>query len=56
MIHGKDDTLISPSGGERTAELIPNAKFVLVEDMGHDMPKPLWGFLVKLITDFVARH
>lgn len=56
VIHGKDDTLISPSGGERTAELIPNAKLVLVEDMGHDMPKPLWGFLVELITDFVARH
>ena len=56
VIHGKDDTLISPSGGERTAELIPNAKFVLVEDMGHDMPKPLWGFFVDLITDFVAKH
>ena len=56
VIHGKDDTLISPSGGERTAELIPNAKLVLVEDMGHDMPKPLWGFLVELITDFVAKH
>ena len=56
VIHGKDDTLISPSGGERTAELIPNAKLVLVDDMGHDMPKPLWGFLVKLITDFVDRH
>ena len=56
VIHGKDDTLISPSGGERTAELIPNAKFVLVEDMGHDMPKPLWGFLVELISEFVAKH
>jgi pimeloyl-ACP methyl ester carboxylesterase len=56
VIHGKDDTLISSAGGERTAELIPNAKFVLVDDMGHDMPKPLWGFLVELITDFVAKH
>ena len=56
VIHGKDDTLISPSGGERTAELIPGAKYVLVEDMGHDMPKPLWGYLVELITDFVAEN
>ena len=56
VIHGKDDTLITPSGGRRTAELIPNAKFVLVDDMGHDMPKPLWGFLVDLIYDFVAKH
>lgn len=56
VIHGKDDTLITPSGGERTAELIPNARFVLVEDMGHDMPKPLWGYLVELITDFAAAN
>ena len=56
VIHGKDDTLISPSGGERTAELIPNAKLVLVDDMGHDMPKPLWGYLVDLISDFALRN
>ncbi|CAB5062828.1 unannotated protein [freshwater metagenome] len=56
VIHGKDDTLISPSGGERTAELIPNAKLVLVDDMGHDMPKPLWGYLVDLISDFTLRN
>jgi pimeloyl-ACP methyl ester carboxylesterase len=55
-VHGKDDTLISPSGGERTAELIPGAEFVLVDDMGHDMPKPLWGYLVELISGFVAKH
>ena len=56
VVHGKDDTLISPSGGERTAELIPGAKFVLVEDMGHDMPKPLWGYLVELISDFALKN
>ena len=56
VIHGKDDTLISPSGGERTAELIPNAKLVLVDDMGHDMPKPLWGYLVDLISDFALKN
>ena len=56
VIHGKDDTLISPSGGERTAELIPNAKLVLVDDMGHDMPKPLWGYLVDLISDFASNN
>ena len=56
VVHGKDDTLISPSGGERTAELIPGAKFVLVEDMGHDMPKPLWGYLVELISDFTLKN
>ena len=56
VIHGKDDTLISPSGGERTAELIPNAELVLVDDMGHDMPKPLWRYLVELISDFALKN
>jgi pimeloyl-ACP methyl ester carboxylesterase len=56
VIHGTDDTLITPSGGERTAELVPNSTLVMVDDMGHDMPKPLWGYLVELISGFVAKH
>jgi pimeloyl-ACP methyl ester carboxylesterase len=42
VMHGLDDTLIAPSGGERTAALIPRARLLLIEDMGHDRPKPLW--------------
>ncbi|NBO68185.1 MAG: alpha/beta hydrolase, partial [Actinobacteria bacterium] len=56
VIHGKDDTLITPSGGERTAELIANAKLVLVDDMGHDLPQPLWGKFVELVSDFVSTN
>jgi pimeloyl-ACP methyl ester carboxylesterase len=56
VVHGKDDTLISPSGGERTAELIPGAKLVLVDDMGHDMPMQLWGYLVELISDLALKN
>ena len=56
VIHGKDDTLITPSGGERTAELIPNAKLVLVDDMGHDLPQPLWGKLVEIVSEFVSTN
>ena len=56
VIHGKDDTLITPSGGERTAELIPNAKFVLIDDMGHDLPQPLWGNFVALVAEFVSKN
>jgi pimeloyl-ACP methyl ester carboxylesterase len=49
VIHGRDDTLITPSGGERTAELIPGAQLMLVTDMGHDRPPELWGELVEAI-------
>ncbi len=46
VIHGLDDALINPSGGRRTAELVPRAHLLEVADMGHDMPRPLWPFLV----------
>jgi pimeloyl-ACP methyl ester carboxylesterase len=51
VIHGLDDTLIAPSGGERTAELIPGARLMLVKDMGHDRPQPLWPVLSAAILD-----
>jgi len=52
VIHGTEDQLITPSGGERTAELIPNSTLLMVEDMGHDMPKPLW----PLYMDAISKH
>ncbi len=52
VIHGRDDTLILPVGGERTAELIPGANLLLLHDMGHDLPRPLW----PLIVDAMISH
>jgi len=52
VIHGRDDTLIKPIGGERTAELIPGANLLLLHDMGHDLPRPLW----PLIIDAIISH
>ena len=46
VIHGRADTLIVPSGGERTAELVPGANLLLMNDMGHDLPIPLWPILI----------
>ena len=51
MIHGRADTLILPIGGERTAELVPAANLLMCNDMGHDLPEPLW----PLIADTIAR-
>ncbi len=49
VIHGLDDTLIDPSGGRRTAELIPGASLLLIADMGHDRPRELWDDLCDAI-------
>ena len=50
VIHGRDDTLIQPSGGLRTAELVRGSVFALISDMGHDYPRQLWPTLVDLIV------
>jgi pimeloyl-ACP methyl ester carboxylesterase len=55
VIHGLDDTLIAPSGGERTAALVPKADLLLVPDMGHDRPPPLWPELCAAILAHTAR-
>ncbi len=49
VIHGRDDTLITPEGGERTAQLVPGARYLLVSDMGHDLPAPLWPMFAETI-------
>ena len=54
VMHGSADTLIDPSGGRRTAELIPDARFVLMEGMGHDYPQAYWDEWVELVTDHAA--
>ena len=51
VIHGDQDRLIDPSGGRRTAELISNARFELIDGMGHDYPRELWATWVKLVAD-----
>ena len=51
VIHGDADRLVDQSGGRRTAEAIPDARFELVEGMGHDYPPALWPTIVRLVTD-----
>ena len=53
VIHGRDDTLITPQGGERTAELVSGSRYLLLSDMGHDMPRPLWPVLADAIGGHV---
>ncbi len=50
VIHGLDDALIDPSGGRRTAELVPGSHLLEVADMGHDMPQQLWPLIVGAIS------
>jgi pimeloyl-ACP methyl ester carboxylesterase len=55
VIHGKDDRLISPSGGKATAKAIKGAKLLMVDDMGHDLPRPVWPKLIDAIVENTKR-
>jgi pimeloyl-ACP methyl ester carboxylesterase len=54
VIHGREDTLIDVSGGLRTAELVPGAHLLLLADMGHDLPEPLWPTIVGAVVGHVS--
>jgi pimeloyl-ACP methyl ester carboxylesterase len=51
VIHGDCDTLIDISGGIRTAEVIPHARFLEIEGMGHDYPDYFWTNLVSAVRE-----
>ena len=52
VLHGSADTLVDPSGGQRTAEVVPEAKFVMIEGWGHDLPPGSW----PKITNEIIKH
>ncbi len=53
VLHGTADTLITPEGGERTAEVAANAQYVALEGMGHDLPAAYWPVIADHVTSFV---
>jgi pimeloyl-ACP methyl ester carboxylesterase len=52
VIHGTVDKMIRPSGGKATAKAIPGARLMMIEGMGHDLPRGVW----PQIIDAVAEH
>jgi pimeloyl-ACP methyl ester carboxylesterase len=55
VIHGRQDPLVTLSGGEATAAAIPGAELVVLDGMGHDLPQPLWGEITGRIAALVER-
>jgi pimeloyl-ACP methyl ester carboxylesterase len=55
VIHGPGDPLVTVSGGERTAELVPGAQLLLIDDMAHDLPLPVVPQVVDAITALASR-
>jgi pimeloyl-ACP methyl ester carboxylesterase len=52
IIHGSSDPMFPISAGRSLARLMPDATWLPIAGMGHDLPRPLWPTL----TAAIARH
>jgi pimeloyl-ACP methyl ester carboxylesterase len=50
VVHGEDDPLVTPSGGQATAAAVPGSKLIMVPGMAHDLPEALWGPITDAIV------
>jgi len=55
VIHGRQDPLVTLSGGTATAEAVPGAELVVFGLMGHDMPTLYWSQMADSIFNIAAR-
>lgn len=54
VIHGTQDPLIPVAAGRATARAIPGARFLELADMGHDLPRPLWGAITSAVRSLAS--
>jgi pimeloyl-ACP methyl ester carboxylesterase len=54
VVHGMLDPLVRLSGGLATARAIPNARLVMFNDMGHDLPRTRWKDIADEIASIAA--
>ncbi len=55
VIHGTRDPLVKPSGGRATARAIPGARLMMIDGMGHDLPRDLWPTFAEAIDTNARR-
>ena len=53
VIHGAADPVVAVDGGRATAAAVPDARLLVLEEMGHDLPLPLLPVLVGAIAGHV---
>jgi pimeloyl-ACP methyl ester carboxylesterase len=55
IIHGKSDPFIPYKHGIKCAQLIPNSDILLMEGMGHDIPKEFAFPILKAIIENINK-
>lgn len=55
VIHGREDSLVTLSGGEATAAAVPGADLLVLGRMGHDVPRTYWPQIADAISALALR-
>lgn len=55
VIHGRQDSLITLSGGEASSAAIPKVDLLVLGQMGHDMPQRYWPQMADAISNIATR-
>jgi pimeloyl-ACP methyl ester carboxylesterase len=55
VIHGRVDPLVPLVGGEATAEAVPGAELLVLDEMGHDLPRGLWSEIATALAGVAER-
>lgn len=55
VIHGRNDPLVHASGGKATARAIPGSTLMIIDGMGHDLPRQLFTTFAGAITGHTQR-
>jgi len=50
VIHGREDPLVPVEAGKDTADAIPGARLVVIDGMGHDLPRGAWPQIIDAIA------
>jgi pimeloyl-ACP methyl ester carboxylesterase len=50
VIHGTADVIFDVSGGRATAAAIPGAELMIIDGMGHSLPREVWPDIAARIT------
>lgn len=51
VLHGSEDPLVSSAAGKDVAAALPQAKFTLVEGLGHSLPAQLHGRIITALVE-----
>jgi pimeloyl-ACP methyl ester carboxylesterase len=55
VVHGAIDPIVTLEGGAATADAVPGATLVVIDKMGHDLPKAVWPQFLDAVHDVAKR-